>query len=327
MDINSLLSPSDDYSSPANPSASPRPSSRPAFIDTDSNSPIHSGHTSNTTPASNPRQSPFKVNEASTSKPFSASGMSGPSEQVRDEVMTGGDDGDVAAAAVAVGDGIGAAYEAVMEDVSDGDENEVAAPVPLSEEDYTRIADLLVSITNRPYQYESHVEYISLLRRGFLAHQADPREVEPYPLIKDLRKAREDMIERFPLNEIMWAEWIADEISICGGLEERLGVMELCAKAVEEESASVRLWKTYAEYIESQYSLGRDGDAVGKGKAKKVILSEEEEITLKGCFTLELVVETYRLGSIATKDNIAESHVLWNKYRDLMMMDLEANPT
>ena len=241
--------------------------------------------------------------------------------------MAGGDDGDVAAAAVAVGDGIGAAYEAVMEDVSDGDENEVAAPVPLSEEDYTRIADLLVSITNRPYQYESHVEYISLLRRGFLAHQADPREVGPYPLIKDLRKAREDMIERFPLNEIMWAEWIADEISICGGLEERLGVMELCAKAVEEESASVRLWKTYAEYIESQYSLGRDGDAVGKGKAKKVILSEEEEITLKGCFTLELVVETYRLGSIATKDNIAESHVLWNKYRDLMMMDLEANPT
>ena len=326
MDINSLLSPSDDYSSPANPSASPRPSSRPAFIDTDSNSPIHSGHTSNTTPASNPRQSPLKVNEASNSKAFSASGMGGPSEQVRDEVMTGGDDGDPAAATVAVGDGIGAVYEAVMEDVSDGDENEVAAPVPLSDDDYTRIAELLVSITNRPYQYESHVEYISLLRRGFLAHQADPTAAKPYPLATDLRKAREDMIERFPLNETMWAEWIADEISICGGLEERLGVMELCAKAVEEESASVRLWKTYAEYIESQYSLGRDGDAVGKGKAK-VVLSEEDEITLKGSCTLELVVETYRLGSLATKDNVAESHVLWNKYRDLVMMDLEANPT
>ncbi|PWW76639.1 hypothetical protein C7212DRAFT_279352 [Tuber magnatum] len=239
--------------------------------------------------------------------------------------MTGGD-GDDIVAAVAVGDDIGAAYETVMEDASDGDENEVAAPVPLSEEDYTRIADLLSSITNRPYQYESHVEYISLLRRGFLAHRADPREVGPYPLIKDLRKAREDMIERFPLNETMWAEWIADEISTCGGLEERLGVMELCAKAVEEESASVKLWKTYAEYIESQYSLGRDGDSAGKGKAKKV-LSEEEEITLRECFTLELVVETYRLGSLATKDNVAESHVLWNKYRDLMIMDLEANST
>ncbi|KAG0130421.1 hypothetical protein HOY82DRAFT_486640 [Tuber indicum] len=239
--------------------------------------------------------------------------------------MTGGDDDD-AAAAVAVGDGIGVVYEAVMEDASDGDENEVVVSVPLSEEDYTRIADLLVSITNRPYQYESHVEYISLLRRGFLAHRADPRELGPYPLIKDLRKAREDMIERFPLNEAMWAEWIADEISVCGGLEERLGVMELCAKAVEEESASVKLWKTYAEYIESQYSLGRGGDAAGKGKAKK-LLSEEEEVTLKGCFTLELVVETYRLGSLATKDNVAESHALWNKYRDLMVMDLEANPT
>lgn len=184
-------------------------------------------------------------------------------------------------------------------DDNDGEEVEREKVEPLSEADYERIAALLEFITDRPYQYESHVEYIALLHRGFLVHQQTPGQTEEYPFLADLRKGRTEMLERFPLKESMWLEWIADESSIATGLEDRLAVMDLCSKAVEEEGASVLLWKTYAQFLEAQYSEARQG---GRNSS----LSPEDQTALRELFTLELVVDTYRLGSQATMNIISD---------------------
>lgn len=184
------------------------------------------------------------------------------------------------------------------------DDTDPADAVPLTEQDYARIRDLLLSLADRPYQYEHHVEYVSLLRHGFLVHQANREESGPYALMEDLRKARKDMLDRFPLSETMWVEWIADEIAVSTTFEQVLHVVGLCAKAVEEECASVKLWKTYAGYIEFQYNACRKSRK--KNKVGGIRTSGWENVIMKSCFRLELVTETYRLGAMATEGNIAQ---------------------
>lgn len=179
------------------------------------------------------------------------------------------------------------------------EEIEVEKAEPLSGTDYERIAALLEFITDRPYQYDSHVEYIALLHRGFLVHQQAAGRGEEYSLLDDLRTGRHEMLERFPLKESMWLEWIADEMSIAKGLEDRLSVLELCSKAVEEEGASVLLWKTYSKFLESQYSEARHG-------RKNAGLSPEDEIALKELFTMEFIIDTYKLGAQATMNIIPD---------------------
>lgn len=176
---------------------------------------------------------------------------------------------------------------------------EVETVEPLAQADYERIAALLEFITDRPYQYESHVEYIALLHRGFLVHQQTAGRGEEYPLLEDLRAGRREMLERFPLKESMWLEWIADEMSIAKGLEDRMGVLELCSKAVEEEGASVLLWKTYSKFLESQYSEARYG-------RKNADLGPEDEIALRELFTMEFIIDTYKLGAQATMNIIPD---------------------
>lgn len=286
MDISSLLSPSDDSSSgSANPSASPRPSRLP-FVDTNYNSPVHSGSGSGSSTSTNPRQSPATSGERFIARVAPSSAPRVATPETRDEVMA--DSGDRRTS-----------MSVEVRDDAEEEEVEVKRAEPLSEADYERIAALLEFITDRPYQYESHVEYIALLHRGFLNHQQTAGRGDEYPLLADLRTGRQEMLERFPLKESMWLEWIADEISIVKGLEDRLGVLELCSKAVEEEGASVLLWKTYAKFLESQYSEVRHGK-------EKAGLGPEDEIALRELFTMEFIIDTYKLGAQATMNIIPD---------------------
>ncbi|KAL7270267.1 Splicing factor [Rhizina undulata] len=314
MDISALLSPSDDSSPMAMgtkaPTASPRPHSRPPFRETNSSSSVNSLlNDTSASPLSNPRYSPRKGSVTSW--------YTHTMEKSRDEQMV-----DVSRTSR-----VSSVDESRRSSLSPVDStiDEPAEKVePLSEADYERIANLLEFITDRPYQYESHVEYISLLHRGFLAHQADYTRCEPYPLFADLRKAREEMIDRFPMKESMWVEWISDEATVAKELEERLAVVELCARAVDEEGGSVKLWKAYAEFMQSQY-LGTDlHDPKGKGKG---VMSAEDRAAMKEIFKMESVIDVYKQGALKTINNIAESHEIWDRYRDLVMRDLEAEPT
>jgi hypothetical protein len=120
------------------------------------------------------------------------------------------------------------------------------------------------------------------------AHRANREEAGPYALMEDLRKARKDMLDRFPLSETMWVEWIADEIAVSRTVEQVLHVVGLCANAVEEECASVDLWKTYARYIEFHYNACRKSRK--KNKVGRIRTNGWENVAIKSCFAWNLWV-------------------------------------
>lgn len=184
---------------------------------------------------------------------------------------------------------------------------------PLTEEDYKEMQRLLELIVQHPYQYSAHVQCISLLRRAFLTARGDRKS-----LLKELRNAREEMIAMFPMIESMWLEWIADEQLEAETFDHRLRVMDLCTRAVTDQVASVRLFKAYGDFVEAQQIYANSG---GNHAMAPELLSEFKEL-----FQHEVVVDMYRQGAQATMNDIADSHLLWDKYRDLVVQDLETDP-
>jgi len=209
-----------------------------------------------------------------------------------------------------------------MKDSNDADNDNANTPTPtpreaeepLTEDDYKDIQKVLETVATQPYQYSGHVKYITLLRRAFLTAQGDRKS-----LLHELHVARDHMISIFPMVENMWLDWIEDERSEAETFEERWKVMDLCTRAVTDQVASVKLFKAYADFVEAQHVYA---NSTGKGK-----MVEEQLGALKELFQHEVVVDTYRQGADATINDIASSHLLWDKYRDLVLQDLAKDPT
>jgi hypothetical protein len=181
----------------------------------------------------------------------------------------------------------------------------------ISEKEYRKIEEHLVKIAREPYRYDRNIDLLSFLRTLFLEREGEAQK----PLLRELRKAREETRKAFAMKETLLLDWFEDEYKFAKDLEEILYVTELCTKSVEEQQMSVRLWKCYAEFVEEQYA------AVTNAK------EDSEKAGAKDLFTYDFVVETYRAGAHATSNDIADSHELWNRYRDLVMQDMEKDPT
>ena len=74
------------------------------------------------------------------------------------------------------------------------------------------LKDLAAAIATNSYDYDSHLARIQLLRRA--ARSEIDANGEPNPeILAELRTARQDMDNRFPVGEDLWIDWIADEVS------------------------------------------------------------------------------------------------------------------
>ena len=102
-------------------------------------------------------------------------------------------------------------------------------------------ADRLVVLRDHlrryPQSYESHAEYVELLRgaRKGLAGEGE----EAQELWRLLSNARESFSEEFPLNEKLWLEWANDCVEHGDGLEVAAGLLE---RAVGDYPTPV-VWK------------------------------------------------------------------------------------
>ena len=291
MDISSLLSPSDELS-PSNVVPSPR--SRPSISGSNSETSIASPHPP-VTAAPPPLLPPPGTTQADGKRRSSAyTGDITASEERADVDMTDSNNAD--------------------NDTTATSPTPREAAEPLTEDDYKEIQNVLETVATHPYQYSEHVKCIGLLRRAFLTAQGDRK-----PLLRELHVARDNMISIFPMVENMWLEWIEDERTEADTFDERWKVLDLCTRAVTDQVASVKLFKAYADFVEAQQVYA---NTVGKGK-----MVEEQLSTLKETFQHEVVVDTYRQGAEATINDIASSHLLWDKYRDLVLQDLAKDPT
>jgi len=205
----------------------------------------------------------------------------------------------------------------------------------LSESDLQTVAQLVGYLAENPYAYESHVQLVRLLHQGLQSHihAATPsdRVGDPhtYDLLQDLKQAREAMDSKFPMGEDLWMDWIQDESILAHTLEERIAVMELCQKAVEEEAGSTKLWVQYGDWMHSLYTAAHGATELdGDGQLETGgDWSEEDILVGREVFGWQTMINVFEQGAIATKWRINDSHLVWDQLVELLTQDLRKSPT
>ncbi|XHG09740.1 hypothetical protein AWENTII_012782 [Aspergillus wentii] len=185
--------------------------------------------------------------------------------------------------------------------------------------------ELFIQIQENPHSYDAHVNFIRLLHAGFVNHvyppnnpdtHGDPRK---YDLLKDMRTAREEMDKLFAMGEDLWAEWIQDESMLAHTVDERIAVMELCQRSVEEEYGSTKLWGIYGEWVLYLYKSAHS--EVGQGH-----WTEEDKLIGREVFSWQSVLEVWQRGAEATRWRINDSHMVWDRFLDLQIQDIARDP-
>ncbi|KAL7119740.1 hypothetical protein ACP275_02G080600 [Erythranthe tilingii] len=142
-----------------------------------------------------------------------------------------------------------------------------------------QIEALQTELSNNPSNYDTHVQYIKILRK-----QGD---------IEKLRQARETMSSLFPLSPEMWQEWAKDETTMSSGVEGVPAVEKLYERGVSDY-LSVSLWCDYLNFIQEYDPSVRECSAVGIKKARNLF---ERALTSGGV-------------------HVAEGHRIWDLYRE-----------
>ncbi|KAH7281483.1 hypothetical protein KP509_36G050300 [Ceratopteris richardii] len=94
------------------------------------------------------------------------------------------------------------------------------------------IHKLETSLTQNPYNFQEHVEYIQTLRKS--------------GMLEKLRAAREKMSTIFPLSPDMWKEWTSDEARLISSQEDVAAVCQLFERGLQDY-LSIPLWIEYLE--------------------------------------------------------------------------------
>ncbi|KAJ5492968.1 hypothetical protein N7539_001714 [Penicillium diatomitis] len=186
--------------------------------------------------------------------------------------------------------------------------------------------ELFNKIQENPHTYEAHVKFIGLLHAGFVNHVYPPNNPElhgdprQYDLLKDLRTAREEMDKLFAMGEDLWAEWIQDESMLASTVDERTSVMELCQRSVEEEFGCTRLWHIYGEWVLYLFSAANGEQSAGQW-------TDEDRAVGREVFTWQTVLDVWQRAAEATQWRINNSHLVWDRFLDLLGQDINRSPS
>ncbi|KAF9690327.1 hypothetical protein SADUNF_Sadunf01G0184000 [Salix dunnii] len=137
---------------------------------------------------------------------------------------------------------------------------------------------LEIELSSNPANYDSHVQYIKLLRK--------------MGEIDKLKQAREAMNNVFPLSCDMWRDWAKDEASISGP-EGFTGVEKIYDRGVFDY-LSISLWCDYLNYIQEHDPSVRECSPDGISKARNLF---ERALTAAGL-------------------HVAEGNKIWESYRE-----------
>lgn len=194
----------------------------------------------------------------------------------------------------------------------------------LSDEESQTVTDLLNYLGENSYAYLHHVQLINLLHKGFQAHvypaaydaNGNPSAPQSYALLNELRQAREAMDTRFAVGEAIWVDWLSDEMLLASTSDERIAVTELCQKAVQDEPASTKLWTAFVDWVSANYAACHDLEGSDSGD-----WAEEDKEICKELFTKEMIVSILDQAVAATQWRIDESHLLWNRFAQVVQED------
>lgn len=202
----------------------------------------------------------------------------------------------------------------------------------LSDENLILIRQLASYLAENPNAFESHLRLIKILRYGLLSHvhatEESPEEQDPitYDLLPDLRQAREAMTTRFTMGEEAWVERLQDEMLLARTLEDCLHIVELFEKAVADEAGSTRLWTMFGDWEAALYSVSNPSDQsitqFHDGLNRWISLTDNDCLVIAEVFGRSQIVEVWKRGAENVKYNINDSHLVWNKYTELLQLEL-----
>ncbi|OZJ05109.1 hypothetical protein BZG36_01382 [Bifiguratus adelaidae] len=186
-------------------------------------------------------------------------------------------------------------------------EEEAKAPVKEREEDVVteehdesstdllaQVAEAIEQLARDPYQYDKHVALIQSLRT--------------LGMFEELRNAREQMRQLFPLSEALWTEWIEDEKSMALDKEGKELVLNLYTQA-QQDYLSIPLWKEMLEYVFEEFNN-----------------EEEEEADDRLDIDLNKIRELMKEALLATQYHFTQSQQVWRVCLDFEMNQLEKHP-
>ncbi|OUM62533.1 hypothetical protein PIROE2DRAFT_11168 [Piromyces sp. E2] len=105
--------------------------------------------------------------------------------------------------------------------------------------------EILTSLNENPLSYDLHVKYIEKLR-----------EMGQF---EELRTARNNMKNIYPLSETLWLEWINDEKRVACTSEEKKEILNLYESSTKDYY-SINTWKEYLEYVIEEYNTSKEED-------------------------------------------------------------------
>ena len=191
----------------------------------------------------------------------------------------------------------------------------------VSQQDSETIAALVKHIEDNPYAYETHVRLLNLLHAGLLAHIEASQPPHSYELLGDLRQAREAMTFKFSLGEDLLADWIRDESLLARTTEERIAVMELCHRALEDEPQSAVLWRLYGDWTHVLWAAAHDADPKPAHE-----WSSEDKMIGQEVFKWETMMQVWEEGIAATQWRLDDSNLVWDRWIEIVMEDQNRSP-
>jgi RNA recognition motif-containing protein len=193
----------------------------------------------------------------------------------------------------------------------------------LSEEEGRLLDELGNHLVTNPFDYASHVQFLTLLQNGFAKHNANSNTPTEYELLQELRDARKQMDQIFPLGEGLWISWLDDEMALATTVDERLRSMELFARAVTDEPSSVRLWRKYGDYT---YTLWATAYRVGEAAEDAKFWSAQELRMGQEYFKWEPMLRIWEQAVAHTHFRLNDSHLVWDQYIGVLIQDHEKWP-
>ncbi|MED6158347.1 hypothetical protein PIB30_031977 [Stylosanthes scabra] len=167
--------------------------------------------------------------------------------------------------------------EEVMQDISDDSDSDSDSDDEAQQNQ--QLQALEAELVANPYNYDSHSQYIKLLRK-----MGD---------VEKLRASREAMSELFPLSPAMWQEWIKDELSLNTGSQDSFSAIEKLYERAVFDYMSVSLWCDYINFVQEFDPIVQQCSPAGISKARDLF---ERALTAAGLHVAEgsKIWEAYR---------------------------------
>jgi squamous cell carcinoma antigen recognized by T-cells 3 len=120
-----------------------------------------------------------------------------------------------------------------------------------------------------------------------------------------------------PVGEDSWVALVDEASRTAGDIGQRVDVVELYKRGLDEEPYSLRLWLAYCEWFWSLYTDCQSSDAGWP---------EEEQLLGRELFTLEAALDVWQQGAWATRYRLDDSQVLWNRWILIEQEELSKKP-